>query len=64
MQHFMGLNMKKFFDPKVITFGDWGLETSFWQFRSKSLIKPKVQNPSFNFHKKYLNLGAWGPKAF
>ena len=31
MQNFMGLGMRKFFDPKTVTFGIWGLKTSFGQ---------------------------------
>ena len=55
MQDFMEFDMKKFSDPKTLTFGVWDLKTSFGQFRpkvfGKGLIKPLVKNPSSNFHK-------------
>ena len=55
MQDFMEFDMKKFADPKTLTFGVWDLKTSFGQFRpkvfGKGLIKPLVKNPSSNFHK-------------
>ena len=48
--------MKKFTDPKTLTFGVWGLKTNLGQFGPKAfdrgLIKPLVENPSSNFHKQ------------
>ena len=56
MQNFMELDMKKFSDPKAMSFGICGIKTSLGQFGpksfSKGLIKPLVQNPSSNFHKQ------------
>ena len=47
--------MKKFSDPKALTFGVCGIETSLGQFGPKTfgkgLIKALVQNPGSNFHK-------------
>ena len=44
----MELDMRKFTDPKTLTFGVWGLETSLGQFGPKAfgrgLIKPLVKN--------------------
>ena len=58
MQNFMELVMKKFSDPKALTFGVQGRKTNLGQFGpkyfGKALIKPYVQNPSFNFHKQDL----------
>ena len=58
MQNLMELDMKNFSDPKVLTFGVWGLKTSLGQFRSKAfskgLIKTLVKNSSSNFHKQDL----------
>ena len=58
MQNFIELDMKKFTDPKTLTFGVWSLKTSLVQFGSKAfgrgLIKPLVKNPSSNFHKQNL----------
>ena len=50
MPNIMDLNLTKF-DPKILTFSVLDLETSYWQFMFKNLIKPLVQNPSFNFYK-------------
>ena len=51
MQNFMELDMKKFSDPKALTFGVWGLKTSLGQFWpkafSKGLIKALVENTLF-----------------
>ena len=50
--------MKKFTDPKTLTYGLWGLNTSLGQFRLKAsgigLIKPLIKSPGFNFHKQDL----------
>ena len=58
MQNFMELDMKKFSDPKALTFGVWGLKTSLGQFGPKAfdkgLIKALVENPGSNFHKQDL----------
>ena len=58
IQNFMELDMKKFSDPKVLTFGAWGLKPSLGQFGPKAfdkgLIKALVQNPGSNFHKRDL----------
>ena len=47
-QNVMELDMRKFTDPKTLTFGVWGLETSLGQFGPKAfgrgLIKPLVKN--------------------
>ena len=47
-QNVMELDMRKFTDPKTLTFGIWGLETSLGQFGPKAfgrgLIKPLVKN--------------------
>ena len=55
MPNFMELDMKKFSDPKALTFGVWGLKTSLEQFGPKAfgkgLIKALVKNPGSNFHK-------------
>ena len=55
-QNFIELHMKKFTDPKTLTFGVWGLKTNLGQFGPKAfdrgLIKPLVENPSSNFHKQ------------
>ena len=55
MQNIMELDMKKFSDPKALTFGVWGLKTSLGQFGSKAfgkgLIQALVENPGFSFHK-------------
>ena len=55
-QNFIELDMKKFPDPKTLTFGLWGLKTSLGQFGPKvfgrGLIKPLVKNPGSNFHKQ------------
>ena len=32
MQNFMELDMKKFLDPKALTFKVWGLKTTLGQF--------------------------------
>ena len=40
MQNFMELDMKKVLDPKVLTFGVWGVKTSLGQLRPKRCIKP------------------------
>ena len=54
----MKLDMKKFTDPKTLTFGVWGLKTSLGQFGPKAfgrgLIKPLVKNSCSNFHKQDL----------
>ena len=54
IQNFMELDMKKFSDPKALTFGLWGIKTSLGQLGpkvfGKGLIKPLVKNPSSNFH--------------
>ena len=46
----MELHMKRFSDPKTLTFGVWDLKTSLGQFGSrafgKALIKPVVENPA------------------
>ena len=58
MQNFMELDMKKFSDPKAVTFRVWDLKTSLGQFGPKAfgkgLIKALVKNPSSNFHKQFL----------
>ena len=58
MQNFIELDMKKFSDPKAVTFGVWALRTSLGQFGpkvfGKGLIKALVKNPSSNFHKQDL----------
>ena len=58
MQNFIELNMKKFSDPKSLTFGIWGLKTSLGQFGPEAfgegLIKPLVKNPISNFQKQDL----------
>ena len=50
--------MKKFSDPKALTFGVWGLKPSLGQFGPKAFgkgrIKVLVQNPGSNFHKQDL----------
>ena len=55
-QNFIELDMKKFPDPKTLTFGLWGLKNSLGQFGPKvfgrGLIKPLVKNPGSNFHKQ------------
>ena len=38
MQNFIGLGMRKSLDPKAVTFGVWGLITSFGQFEPKRRI--------------------------
>ena len=38
MQNFMDLGMRKSLDPKAVTFGVWGLITSFGQFEPKRRI--------------------------
>ena len=54
MQNFKELDMKKFSDPKTLTFGFWCLKTSLEQFGykafGKELIKRLVKNPRSNFH--------------
>ena len=44
MQNVMELDLKKFSDPKTLTFGVWGLKTSLGKFGPKAfgkgLIKP------------------------
>ena len=40
MQDFMCLDMKKFVDPKAVTFGVCGLKTSLGQHGPKRLVKP------------------------
>ena len=56
MQNFMKLDMKKFSDPKALTFGVRDLKTTLGQFGPrafcKELIKPLDENPSFNFQKQ------------
>ena len=56
MQNCMKLDMKKFSDPKALTFGVWDLKTTPGQFGPKAfrkgLIKPLYENPSFNFQKQ------------
>ena len=58
MRNFIELDMKKISDPKILTFGLWGLKTSSGQFGpkafSKGLIKPLVDNLSSNFQKRDL----------
>ena len=58
MQNFIELDMKKFTDPKTLTFVVWGLKTSLVQFGPKAfgrgLIKPLVKNPGSNFHEQDL----------
>ena len=58
MQNVMELDMKKFSDPKALTFGAWGLKTSLEQFGPKAfgkgLIKPLVKNTSSKFYKQDL----------
>ena len=58
MQNFMELDMKKISDPKALTFGVWGLKPNLGQFGPKTfgkgLIKPLVENPSFNYHNQDL----------
>ena len=39
MQNFMELDMKKFTDPKTLTFWVWGLKTSLEQFWHKALAE-------------------------
>ena len=55
MQNVMELDMKKFSDPKALTFGAWDLKTSLEQFGPKAfgkgLIKPLVKNTSSKFYK-------------
>ena len=68
MQNFMELNMKKKFNLKTVTFEVWDLKTNFWQFTSKSLIEPQVQNSGFNFQNLEdwnlkTNFGSLGPKT-
>ena len=50
--------MRKFTDPKTLTFGVWGLKTSLGQFGPKAfgreLIKPLVKNPGSIFYKQDL----------
>ena len=57
MQNFIEVDMKKFSDPKALTFGVWDLKTSLGQFGPKAfgrgLIKELVKNPSSNFHKQH-----------
>ena len=58
MQNFMKLDMKKFSDPKALTFAVWGLKTSLGQFGPKAfgkgLMQALVKNPGSNFHKQDL----------
>ena len=58
MQNFIELDMKKFTDPKTLTFVVWGLKASLVQFGPKAfgrgLIKPLVKNPGSNFHEQDL----------
>ena len=57
-QTVMGLDMRKFTDPKTLTVVVWGLKTSLGQFGPKAfgrgLIKPLVKNPGSNFHRQDL----------
>ena len=51
--------MKKVSDPKALTFGVWGLKPNLGQFGPKTfgkglIIKPLVENPSFNYHNQDL----------
>ena len=39
MQNFIELDMKQFSDPKVLTFGVWGLKTSLGQFGPMPLVE-------------------------
>ena len=39
VQNFMELDMKKFSNPKALTFGVWGLKTSLGQFGTKAVAK-------------------------
>ena len=59
MQHFMELDMKKFSDPKALSYGIWGLKTSLGQFGpeafGKGLIKVLVESPGSNVHKQDLS---------
>ena len=43
MQNFMELDMKKFTDPKTLTFGVWGLKTSLEQFGYKAFWQRTYQ---------------------
>ena len=56
MQNFMELDMKRFTDPKPLTFEVWDLKTSLQQFGHKAfgrgLIKQLVKNAGSNFHKQ------------
>ena len=56
MVNFMELPVKRFLDPKALTFRFWGLKTSLGQFGPKvfckRFIKPLDENPSFNFQKQ------------
>ena len=58
MQNFMEFDMKKFPDPKGLTFGIQGLKTRLRQFGRKAfgkgLVTPLVENPSSSFHKQNL----------
>ena len=56
IQNFMELAMKKFSDPKALTFGVWGLKTQTLGPKAfgKGLIKELVQSPGSNFHKQDL----------
>ena len=53
-QNVMELDMRKFTDPKTLTFGVWSLKTSLGQFGPKAfgreLFKPLVKNPGSNFY--------------
>ena len=53
----MELDMRKFTDPKTLTFGVWGLKTSLGQFGPKAfgreLIKPLPLQTRPHFFKNY-----------
>ena len=43
MQNFMKLDMKKFSDPKALTFGVWDLKTTPGQFGPKAFCKGLIK---------------------
>ena len=51
MQNFLKLYMRKFLDPKAVTFDVWGLKTSLGQFGPKRCIMPYVWKPGSSFQK-------------
>ena len=50
----MERDIKKFSDPKTLTFEVWGLKTrAIWaKAFCKGLVKPLDKNPSFDFQKQ------------